>query len=118
MAVVFTVQPYRRPNGKCPTEDALLEFEHVSPKLRSAVQAGIKRIQYRAYHSGKLTEHIGGDVWCLRIQQGNNIARLFFTFTRGARIWLLNGYVKKDDRMRANPLAMAKTLAKEVQAYA
>ncbi len=118
MGIEFTVVMHQRPNGKWPTYDALLECERVSVKLRSSVMAGMERLQSKTNHSGQLTEYVSPKLWCLRVKQGNNIARLFFTFLKDRRIILMNGYVKKTEKIPAAQLKKANSLVKEVHAHA
>lgn len=120
MATVFRVTSYRRPNGKCPTRDALIEFELVSPRLRSAVHAGIERLQYSSNHnSGTLTTHVSAGLWCMNIIHRGRLARLFFIFKKGARIYLLNGCTTKiNEQIPGTDLFKAIKLAKEAKSYA
>jgi hypothetical protein len=114
MDMIFAISAHTKPNGKCPTQTALELFEQVSPKLRAAVEAGIIRLQYQSNHSGNLTEHLSAGLWCLKVRRGNIIARLFFAFTKGAKIYLLNGCTtNKDDAIPPYELRKARLMIRE-----
>ena len=118
MDVVYDVDYHTRPNGDIPTLEAFACFEVVSPKLRDAVLAGVERLGTRNHHTGKLVQQAEPGLWYMRIHTGSNFARLFFVFTKGAKIYLLNGFVKKTDRIPQAELNKARVLAREVRAYA
>ena len=118
--IVFTVAVYKRSDGKNPTRDALQEFERISPDLRVAMQQAIVRAQRQSNHASGLTVHITAGLWCIQIVQRGYTARLFFTFTKGAQLYLLNGCAVKttEDTIPNHHLKLAKQLAKEAKAYA
>lgn len=111
MGLIYTVDFFVYEGGKTPTLEAFATFEEVSPQLRDAVLAGVERLEDDSNHkSGTLTEYVSPGLWCMRVRFNRNCARLFFTFAKGARIYLLNGYVKKSNKIPANELRKAKKL--------
>lgn len=110
MGLIFTVDYYELSDGTAPTLEAFATFERVSPKLRDAVLAGIEKLGDQANHSGTLTEQISPRLWCLRVRFNGNCARIFFTFAKGAKIYLLNGYVKKSNKIPVKELKRATSL--------
>lgn len=115
MALIFTVDFWIQEDGKTPALEALAEFEEISPKLRDGVLAGIERLGDRANHSGTWIKQAEPGLWYIRIRRNHVCARLFFTFVKGSKIYLLNGFVKKTDRIPPGELKRARLLLKEVQ---
>jgi phage-related protein len=115
MDLIFTVDYWVKNDGTAPALEALDEFEQVSPKLRDAVLAGIEKLGNRAYHTGNLIKQAEPGLWYLRVRRNRVCARLFFTFTKDRKIYLLNGFVKKSDRIPPQELMRARTILKEVQ---
>ena len=111
----FTVEVHTSPqSGKVPAEEALADIDSVSPDLRNAMLGAIRRIEDKSSHGGALTEYIEPDLWCIRVRYDGNIARMFFTFRKGKRIILLNGFVKKDEKIPIRYKVKARKLLKEV----
>ena len=98
------------------TEQALLEMEAVSADLAAAMREAIIRIQFKSNHGGSLTEYIEPGLLCVRVRRNRNIARLFFAYGKNHRIWLLNGFVKKTEKIPTKHLVRARQLLREVQA--
>lgn len=113
--IEYTVIPYKKENGRTPTMEALSDFEKVSPELRDAVLAGIEKLGDSSTHSSTLIKKAESGLWYLRIQKNRNCARLFFIFTKKAEIYLLSGFVKKDNKIPVNELKRARLIAKEAR---
>ncbi len=115
MGIIFTVHEYPAIEGKSPTFDALADFEALSPGLRDMVRAGIERLGDKSKHTSTLVEKVEPGLWCMRVKYRRNYARLFFTFAHGTRIYLMNGYVKKTNKIPLRELKRARRLLIELQ---
>ena len=113
--MVFTVNGYRR--GKhAPYEEALDLFSDTSTKLFDKVMLWVTDyLSNSDYHVMPHVEPLGKKLYALRVSQGGNNARLFFTKTPGRQIWLLNGYCKKSRKIPPDQLDKARKLCEEVQ---
>jgi len=110
----FKVRLYPRESGSFPTAEALEEIEKTSRKLYEATLEAIVELESVQSFAGTHYEKVGNKLWCLRIRHGGCWARIFFTIKKGV-IWLLNGYVKKSNKIPLRKLRLAIKLMKEVQ---
>ncbi|HEX5456222.1 MAG TPA: type II toxin-antitoxin system RelE/ParE family toxin [Candidatus Saccharimonadales bacterium] len=108
------VEFYERPSGRMPTKKALEKIQRTSRELYEAtLEAVLELVDIETLSSNKV-EKVGQKLWCLRIRCNKAWSRIFFTIKNGI-VWLLNGFVKKSNRIPKRDLKTAIILTKEVQ---
>jgi phage-related protein len=115
MEVFFEVKPHKRGNGQVPFYEAVANFKNTSGNLSDKVLAHVGKLDCKSKHSGLSIEKVDDKIWCLRVKQGSNCARVFFTYLKSSTIVLLSGFVKKSNKIPDNELEKARRLMKEVQ---
>jgi phage-related protein len=98
VAVRFEIDFYVTETGRAPVLEWLEGLKRRSPNLHALVLAGINKLKDREYHAPPLSEHVGGDLFELRVG-GKDTARVLYFFRRGRRIVLLHGFVKKSQAL-------------------
>lgn len=95
--------------GRTPVLAFLEELRATQPSLHRLIVAGLSKLRDRAYHGPPLTEQIDGEAGIFELRVGRtNIARVFFFFQPGRRIVVVNGYVKKQQRLDRRELERAR----------
>ncbi len=101
----FEVAFYQKDDGSCPAIDFILGLD---VKMRAKVMRSIELLKHngsdlREPYSKKLSD----DLFELRIQQGNNAARMLYFFIVGKRIIITNGFIKKTQKTPQKELDLA-----------
>ena len=102
-------------SGRSPTRSALVKFQQVSQELLEAMEAAIMQLSSAESLSGTWVEKVDRDLWCLRVRSKGGWARLFFTKLKNGTYMLLNGFVKKSNKIPKRELKKARLLVREVQ---
>lgn len=107
----FTVDYYKTQNGTCPAKE-FLNF------LDAKMQARFFRLLYLLEQNGSelrepYSKLLTDGVFELRVQQGNNIARVLYFFMVGQKIIITNGFVKKTQKVPKKEIELAKKYRKE-----
>ncbi len=112
--VRYDVRKYRAENGEAPVEVFLKKIRLTHPDLHALVVSGMKKIERGDRHGPPLTEQVdkANKIFELRVGY-KNIARVFFFFQRGRLIYLMNGYVKKAQKVDDNELQRARDYKKD-----
>ncbi len=110
----FEVIIFEQENGTRPAEEFLRELEESHPDLSAKALGAINKLKDRRNHGGSFTEPLGDGLLAARVGD-TNIIRIFFVFNSGQQIWLLNGYIKKTQKIPTNQLARAVKLKKELE---
>ena len=102
----FSVEYYIKGDGTCPIQEFM---DSLDIKMR----AKLLRLQCLLEQNGNvLTEpyskHIEDGIFELRVQQGNNIARVLYLFLINQRIIITNGFIKKTQKTPKRELNLAK----------
>lgn len=105
----YEVKPYKGANGEMPYEVFLQEIRTTHPDLFALVRAGREKIERGDRHGPPLTRQVDKQhkIYELRVGYGN-IARVFFFFWPGRVIYLMNGYVKKSQKLDGRQLQRAR----------
>jgi len=90
----FNLEFYETGSGKCPVRDFLDELKGSNPGDFAAVMAGLAKLRNRNYHRPPLSKSIGDDLYELR-HVGKLNTRVLYFFTKGRRIILVHGTMKK-----------------------
>jgi phage-related protein len=109
--LILTVAFYRTAAGKVP----VLEWLHdLKRQDRQAVGRDLKRVQIGWPLGMPLVRKMQTDLWEVRCDISDGIARVFFT-TRNKEMWLLHGIVKKSGKTPEADLKLAIKRMKEVK---
>lgn len=81
---------------------------------RRTIGEDIKTVQFGWPLGMPLVDHLGGDLWEVRIRLDNRIARVLFAIEDGAMV-LLHGFVKKQQKTPAPDLGLAKDRLKQLR---
>ena len=115
MTMDFEISFYKDAEGKSPVEEYLLKLSTVNRMLVAKTRSGIEKLRNRAYHRPPLSKHIESGLWELRVNAGNDILRVLYTFEKGQVIILLHGFVKKQQKMPISELETARKRLKELK---
>jgi phage-related protein len=112
--MLFNVRFYFDGDGNKPVLTFLENLRKQDQILHKLVVAGIKKLETSERHGPPLTELIDEkyDIFELRIGE-KNIARIFFFFRRGREIIVMNGYVKKQQKVDMRELERARTYKRD-----
>lgn len=107
----FTVDYYKTQNGNCPAKE-FLDF------MDEKMQARFFRLLYLLEQNGNelrepYSKLLTDGIYELRVQQGNNIARVLYFFMVGQKIIITNGFVKKTQKAPRKEIDLAKKYRKE-----
>lgn len=111
----FEVIYYQGESGKRPVEEFLIAIKKTNRSLAGQTLKGIEKLRNRVYHKEPLSKHLEPGLWELRIQSGNNILRIIYTFTKGKIIILLHGFIKKQQKTPARELEVARSRLKQLK---
>lgn len=115
MELEFEIRYYQDSSGKHPVEEFLIELKRINYPLAAQTFKGIEKLRNRAYHKEPLSKHLEIGLWELRIQAGNNILRIIYTFTQGQLIILLHIFIKKQQKTPKNELEIARSRLKQIK---
>lgn len=111
----FQIKFYKDNSGKSPVEEFLFELVKSNRVLLAQTLKGIEKLKNKAYHRQPLSKYLELGLWELRIKSGTNILRIIYTFTKGQRIILLHGFIKKKQKTPMNDLEEARKRLKEIK---
>jgi phage-related protein len=108
MEPVLDVRFFRTDAGAEPVRDWLKELPAID---RKTVGEDIKTVQFGWPLGMPLVDHLGGEIWEVRIRLDNRIARVLFAI-EGQSMVLLHGFIKKQQKTPATDLGLAKSRLK------
>jgi phage-related protein len=90
-------------------------FDKQSEKAKEKIDYVLFLLTHIDKVSEKFLKHIEGQkrLFEIRVEQSNNIFRIFCFFDKGKIVVLLNGYQKKTQKTSLKEIAMANKLMKE-----
>ena len=103
----FEIEFYTEGEKK-PVEEFLDKVLKRNRSLWTQTVAGLQKIKYRQYHKEPLSKALGGGLHEIRVQSKNDILRIIYTFTKGRKIILLHGFIKKTQKTSKAELGVAK----------
>ncbi len=106
----ITVRFYRQPSGKEPVRQWLLSL---SRDERLVIGTDIKTVEFGWPVGLPVCRSLGEGLWEVRSSLGNRIARVLF-FVADDTMWLLHGFLKKQQRTPARELALARRRMRDV----
>ena len=104
MDPVLDVRFFRTDAGAEPVRKWLRDLPAVD---RKTIGEDIKTVQFGWPLGMPLVDHLGGEIWEVRIKLGNRIARVLFA-TEGQTMVLLHGFIKKQQKTPEPDLDLAK----------
>ena len=104
MKQVLDVRFFRTDAGAEPVREWLKDLPAID---RKTVGEDIKTVQFGWPLGMPLVDHLGGDIWEVRIRLGNRIARILFAVD-GQTMVLLHGFIKKQQKTPGPELDLAK----------
>ncbi|MGI0481064.1 type II toxin-antitoxin system RelE/ParE family toxin [Geminocystis sp. CENA526] len=109
--LILTVIFYRSENNKEPVREWLKNLSQEEKKL---IGEAIKTVQFSYPIGMPLVRKISTDLWEVRINLKNKIARVFFSIQNQSMI-LLHGFIKKSQKTPNKELEIAQIRLKNLQ---
>jgi phage-related protein len=111
--MVFSIKIFKGPKGKMPFYIFLEEARNKDDELPAKISAGINKMRSRNNWGGKLSEKVRDDIYAIRILGKHHWARIFYVTLNDRSLLLLNGYLKKADKLDKNEISQAEVLSDE-----
>lgn len=106
----ITVRFYRQPSGKEPVRDWLLSLRR---EERLVIGTDIKTVEFGWPVGLPVCRPMGEGLWEVRSSLGNRIARVLFCIADDS-MWLLHGFIKKQQKTPPQDLTLARKRMREV----
>lgn len=106
----ITVRFYRQPSGKEPVRDWLLALTR---EERLVIGTDIKTVEFGWPVGLPVCRSLGNGLWEVRSSLGDRIARILFCIAEDT-MWLLHGFIKKQQKTPPQDLALARKRMREV----
>lgn len=106
----ITARFYRLPSGTEPVREWLLSL---SREDRLVIGTDIKTVEFGWPVGFPVCRSLGDGLWEVRSSLTNRIARVLF-YIQGDTMWLLHGFVKKQQKTPPQDLALARKRMREV----
>lgn len=95
--------------------EPVLDWLKLLPKDdKKAIGEDIKAVQFGWPLGLPLVDHLDGDIWEVRTKLENRIARVLFVI-ENAKMVLLHGFIKKDQKTPKQELSLAKDRLKKLR---
>ncbi len=104
MNPVLDVRFFRTDAGKEPVREWLKDLPAIK---RKTIGEDIKTVQFGWPLGMPLVRNLGGDIWEVRINLSNRIARILFAL-EGQNMLLLHAFIKKQQKTSGPELDLAK----------
>ena len=104
MNPVLDVRFFRTDAGKEPVREWLKDLPAIE---RKTIGEDIKTVQFGWPLGMPLVRNLGGDIWEMRINLSNRIARILFAL-EGQNMLLLHAFIKKQQKTPGPELDLAK----------
>ncbi len=111
MKPVLDVRFFRTAAGAEPVREWLKALPAID---RRTIGEDIKTVQFGWPLGMPLVDHLGGDIWEVRIRLDNRTARVLFAIEAGAMV-LLHGFVKKQQKTPTPDLDLARERLKQLR---
>jgi len=109
----ITVRFYRLPSGREPVRAWL---KTLSPQERLIVGTDIKTVEFGWPVGLPVCRSLGDALWEVRSRANRRIGRVIFYISEGS-MWLLHGFVKKQQKTPAGDLDIARKRKRDIQKY-
>ena len=108
---ILDVRFFRTDAGTEPVRDWLRALSATDRKL---IGEDIKTVQFGWPLGMPLADHLGGDIWEVRVKLNNRIARILFVL-EGKTMVLLHGFIKKQQATPKPDLDLARDRLKQLR---
>jgi len=109
----FDVEYYEALNGKQHVKEFLDELESDNEELWNITLGLIKNLKYEKYHILPYSRALGGGLFEIRPRTGKHTCRINYCFAGNQKIYLLNGFIKKDKKAQEREIKKARKLMQE-----
>lgn len=109
----FVIEYYEALNGKQYVKEFLDELESENGELWNITVGLVKNLKYSKYHILPYSKAIYGGLFEIRPRTGKNTCRINYCFAGKQKIYLLNGFVKKDKKAQEREIKKARKLMQE-----
>ena len=107
----IVVRFYRSPSGSEPVRDWLKNF---SPRERLILGTNIKTVEFGWPVGLPVCRSLGDGLWEVRSALNKRVGRVIF-YISDDTMWLLHGFIKKQQKTPAADMAIARKRKKEIQ---
>ena len=111
MSPLLDVRFFQTDAGTEPVREWLKDLPAID---RKAIGEDIKTVQFGWPLGMPLVDHMGGDIWEVRIKLNNRIARVLFVFEERTMV-LLHGFIKKQQATPRQDLDLAKDRLRQLR---
>ena len=105
------VRFYRSPSGSEPVRDWL---KRLSKQEKLILGTDIKTVEFGWPVGLPVCRSLGSELWEVRSKLNNRVARIIFYISDGS-MWLLHGFIKKQQKTPKADLEIARKRKKEIQ---
>lgn len=111
MKPILDVRFFRTDAGTEPVREWLKALTAID---RKTIGEDIKTVQFGWPLGMPLVDHLGGDIWEVRVRLDNRIARVLFALDRHTMV-LLHGFIKKQPATPKPDLDLARDRLKQLK---
>lgn len=108
---LLDVRFFRTDAGAEPVREWLKDLPAIE---RKAIGEDVKTVQFGWPLGMPLVDHLGGDIWEVRVKLENRIARILFALD-GSTMILLHGFIKKQQATPKPDLDLARDRLKQLR---
>ena len=102
----YTIVFYSKENGEEPAKSFIQKLE---PKMQAKLIRILDLLQANGPNIGlPYSKYLQNGIFEIRVQQGNDIARILYFFVINRKIILTNGFIKKTQKTPKNEIMLAK----------
>ena len=92
----FIIEFFEKENGTCPVKEFIVSQDL---KMKTRIVRMIKLLELEGNNIREpYSKSFGDGIYEVRVQQGNNIARVLYFFVVNRKIILTNGFIKKSQK--------------------
>lgn len=98
-------------------KDDLEAIRETDAGLYRKTLVSISKTKHSENHGEPLTENIEAGLFCIRTIHERNLSRIFYTYGKNKTIYLICGFIKKDNKIRQSQLERTRKILKECQEW-
>lgn len=111
----FDVEYYGALNGRDYAREFLLELEKSNNELYKSTIGLIDTLKDSGYHFPPTSKSLGGGLFELKCSFGKNTCRINWCKGGKRKVYLLNGFIKKDKKRQSREIKKARKLIVELK---
>lgn len=113
----FDVEYYKAQNGRQYAREFLDDLESKNGELWNITVGLIKNLKYSQYHILPYSNPLGGGLFEIKPRTGRQTCRINYCYGGKQKIYLLNGFIKKDKKAQTREIKKARKLIIECKKY-